>query len=123
MTACALVLHVGCRPKEAAYIVLHKTVVPNNYIVKHLKFKYKATVPKRVAKTKRDYTFLLPKRCQKYLGTLAKLTAHGYDNYLQLNGALAHYWSRTVLGKAGVAVNPETGNHYSLKTARALRAT
>ena len=116
-------LHVGCRPKEAAYIVLHKTVVLNNYMVKHLKFKYKATVPKRVAKTKRDYTFLLPKRYHKYLGTLNKLTEHGYDSYLQLNGALAHYWSRTVLDKAGVAVNPETSNHYSLKTARALRAT
>ena len=61
VTAIAFVLYTGCRPIEAAYIVLHKTVQNNNYKVKHAKFQYKASAPKSITKTKRDYFWLLPK--------------------------------------------------------------
>ena len=34
-SAISMVLHTGCRPVEAAYVVFNKTVVVNNYSVKH----------------------------------------------------------------------------------------
>ena len=37
--------------------------------------------------------------------------------------AMADYWSKKVLPKAKVSVNPETGRHFSLKTCRGLKAT
>ena len=60
VTALALVLHIGCRPAEAAYIVFNKTIEKNEYVIKHAEFRERATVPMSVTKTKRDYFFLLP---------------------------------------------------------------
>ena len=52
---------MGCRPVEAAYIVQTKTYEKNTYMVKNMHFKFRARVPRRIAKTKSDYFFLLPK--------------------------------------------------------------
>ena len=35
LSAVAMVLHTGCRPIEAAYVVFNKTIVENDYFVKH----------------------------------------------------------------------------------------
>ena len=34
-SAIAMVLHTGCRPVEAAYVIFNKTVMVNHYFVKH----------------------------------------------------------------------------------------
>ena len=83
-------LITGCRPKEAAYLVQENSLQPNDYP----DFRYcdwKATMPKAVTKTKRDYKWGIPKgentvvqllrrlhddgpNLQNELGTLAKFT-------------------------------------------------
>ena len=55
-----IALSTGCRPKEAAYIVWHKSIKDNDYIVKHQVHNYQAYVPAEVTKTKHDYLWLLP---------------------------------------------------------------
>ena len=40
-----IALSTGCRPKEAAYIVWHKSIKDNDYIVKHQVHNYQAYVP------------------------------------------------------------------------------
>ena len=54
------VLATGCRPKEGAYIVQHKTIRRNDYLVKHMVHNYQAFVPADFTKTERDYLYLLP---------------------------------------------------------------
>ena len=66
VTALALVLHIGCRPAEAAYIVFNKTIEKNEYVIKHAEFRERATVPMSVTKTKRDYFFLLPEELSPF---------------------------------------------------------
>ena len=65
-----MVLHTGCRPNEAAYVVINKSVAKNDYVVKHASFENKATAPKTITKTKRDYFWLLPKEFNSYLCVL-----------------------------------------------------
>ena len=40
VSACALVLHLGCRPSEASYIVKHKSIRKNRYKIKHARHDY-----------------------------------------------------------------------------------
>jgi hypothetical protein len=53
-------LWTGCRSSEAAYVIVEKSIVANDYHVPHLKFRFKATAPASITKTKRDYFWLLP---------------------------------------------------------------
>ena len=121
--AIAVVLYTGCRPIEAAYVVLHKTVEKNDYRVKHAKFQHRATAPKSITKTKRDYFWLLPKKLDPFLRVYKQHKSTGFADYEELNKELSHYWTRKVLKHAGVPRCPETKRHYPLKTVRALRAT
>ena len=68
--AVALVLHIGCRPAEAAYIVFNKTIEKNEYVIKHAEFRERATVPMSVTKTKRDYFFLLPEELSPFINKI-----------------------------------------------------
>ena len=123
VAAIAFVLYTGCRPIEAAYIVQHKTVEKNDYTVKHAKFQHRATAPKTITKTKRDYFWLLPKELSPFICVYNKRNSTGFADYEELNKELAHYWSRNLLKHAGVPKCPETKRHYPLRTVRALRAT
>ena len=58
--AVLVVLTTGCRPKEAAYIVWHKSIRKSTYMVKHQVHTYEAFVPADYTKTKHDYLWLLP---------------------------------------------------------------
>ena len=53
--AVAMVLHTGCRPNEAAYVVVHKTYKKNTIKLKHASFEHQATAPKEITKTRRNY--------------------------------------------------------------------
>ena len=63
---------MGCRPSEASYIVMKKTIFANDYIVKHARHEFRATAPKAITKTKRDYFWLLPMEFSVYLDDLLK---------------------------------------------------
>ena len=41
-------------------MIKEKSIVANDYHVPHLKFRFKATAPASITKTKRDYFWLLP---------------------------------------------------------------
>ena len=41
-----MVLHLGCRTSEASWIVMNKSVVRNDYVVKHARHDYRVTAPK-----------------------------------------------------------------------------
>ena len=70
VAAVALVLHIGCRPAEAAYIVFNKTIEKNEYVIKHAEFRERASVPMSVTKTKRDYFFLLPEELSPFINKI-----------------------------------------------------
>jgi hypothetical protein len=57
---CLMVLvHTGCRPAEAAYIVTNATIGAN-LLARHI-CDYAATCPEVITKTEIDYEWLLPK--------------------------------------------------------------
>ena len=58
-----VVLSTGCRPKEGAYIVQHKSIRDNDYIVKHTTHRLQAFMPASETKTDKDYLWLLPDEC------------------------------------------------------------
>ena len=43
--AVAIVLHTGCRPKEAGWIVQKMSIYDNDYHVKYQSCKFRATAP------------------------------------------------------------------------------
>ena len=57
--AILFILHTGCRPSEACYVVLNKTIVDNDYYVPHKNYVFKITAPAIITKTKIDYFWLL----------------------------------------------------------------
>ena len=81
MTACALVLHLGCRTSEASWIVVNKSVVENDYIVKHARHEFRATAPKEITKTKLDYFWLVPRDFNGYLDVLLHHTNTGFATW------------------------------------------
>ena len=121
--ACALVMFTGCRPNEAAWIVVHKTVDQETVTLVHAEFDWMATVPEGSTKTHREYHILLPKSFEFWRTLLMEHTATGYDDRDKLTAALANYWARSVLKGAGVPKEPGSANNYSLKTVRALHGT
>lgn len=123
VAAVATVLHTGCRPSEAAYVVFHKTIKKSTIKLKHASFELQATAPKDITKTKRDYFWLLPKEFNLFLPVLRGHTPTGFTDFKALTKELAHYWDRKVLKHAKVPLNSETNTVYSLRTVRALRAT
>ena len=58
-----VVLSTGCRPKEGAYIVQHKSIRDNDYFVKHQTQRLQAFMPGSETKTGKDYLWLLPDEC------------------------------------------------------------
>ena len=118
-----MVLHTGCRPNEAAYVVVHKTYKKNTIKLKHASFEHQATAPKEITKTRRNYFWLLPKEFNAFLTVLKNHTPTGFEDYKVLTKELSHYWDRKVLTNAKVPLNRKTNTVYSLRTVRALRAT
>ena len=116
-------LHLGCRPSEAAYIVVHKRIEKNKHQIKHARHDFMATAPKSITKTKRDYEWLVPLELNCYVRDLLSHPRTGFRSWDDLKSALANYWERRVLAQAGVPRHPDTYGCYSLKTVRALRAT
>ena len=102
---------------------MNKSVRKNEYIVKHARHDFRVTAPKQMTKTKRDYFWLVPLDFNGYIDIIKEHTSTGYSDWKKLNSTLAHYWDRKVLGQAKVPLNPSTNRPYSLKTARALKAT
>ena len=88
-----------------------------------MKFKFKATAPDDITKTKLNYTWVLPNEIHPFLKTLLKHKETGFISFLKLKDSLAHYWDQKVLTKAGVPVQYDVGKNNSLRTVRALRAT
>ena len=88
-----------------------------------MEFKFKATAPKNITKTGRDYTWVLPSEIHPFLKKLIRHQETGFNSYLKLKDSLAHYWDQKVLIKAGVPVKYDVGKNNSLRTVRALRAT
>ena len=80
----AVVLHVGCRPKEAAWIVQKKSISDNDYFVKHQSNKFKATMPAKMTKTGIDYTWLLPVEMNYFVSVIKKLEGTAFVSYLDL---------------------------------------
>ena len=121
--AIALVLHIGCRPAEAAYIVFNRSIEKNDYVIKHAKFKERATAPKTVTKTKHDYFFLLPSELSPFVGAIKKHMQNGFTRYEMLTTSLAHYFTRKVVKMSKVPFNPCTNRPFCLRTIRAMRAS
>ena len=69
MTAILFLLWTGCRPSEAAYVVMHQTIAANDYYVPHENHHFKATAPAMITKTKRDYFWLLPMEFEELVPT------------------------------------------------------
>ena len=66
------VLITGCRPNEAAYIV-HENSVQKNDFPDFKDCVWKATMPKEVTKTKRDYKWRIPSSENEVVGLLRVL--------------------------------------------------
>ena len=118
-----ILLHTGCRLSEAAYVVYHKSIVASDYFVPHMKHPFKATMPRSVTKTSRDYFWLLPKYTIEFVSIIKKLASTGFPDFKALARALGPYYDTQVLAKAGVAAKDKQGNSYSMRTIRAARAT
>ena len=73
VSAVTIALHTGCRPSEAAYIVLNKSIETNDYLLKHQTYEQRATAPKEFTKTSYDYFWLLPEELNPFILILKNL--------------------------------------------------
>ena len=119
-----LVLITGCRPKEAAYVVWHRAVKANAYIVKHMSHALQAFVPASVTKTHHDYMWPLPDEYDAVAQRILANDVSGFENYDQLHRSLQNFYKTQVLDKAENAVIKHSDvSYYCMRTARAYRAT
>ena len=100
-----------------------KTIVQNDYHVKHKRFNYKATAPAQITKTNLDYFWLLPPKFDAIVACIFKHETTGFSNFKSLKDSLRSYFSNKVLRKAGVVTRHNSKRLYSLRTIRAYRAT
>ena len=125
-------LITGCRPKEAAYVVRANSVQPNDY-PDFRDCDWKATMPKEVTKTKRDYKWPVPKgenqvvgmlrslhklapNLEEELGTLAVLT-RSLDSFM--NSVL----KAAEKERLGATYNTPAGTKHTMRTIRAWHGT
>ena len=60
VAAIGLVLYTGCRPSEAAWIVINKAFEPTPYDFFHAEHHFIALMPKEFTKTHRSYRWIVP---------------------------------------------------------------
>ena len=125
-------LITGCRPKETAYVVRANSVQPNDY-PDFRDCDWKATMPKEVTKTKRDYKWPVPKgenqvvgmlrslhklapNLEEELGTLAVLT-RSLDSFM--NSVL----KAAEKERLGATYNTPAGTKHTMRTIRAWHGT
>ena len=104
-------------------MVTEKTIVRNDYHVKHKRFNFKATAPAQITKTSLDYFWLLPPKFDAVVSGILKHEATGFSSFKSLKDSLRSYFSNKVLRKAGVLTRHKNRKLYSLRTIRAYRAT
>ena len=117
-------LTTGCRPKEAAYIVFHKSIRENNYIVKHKVYNYQAHAPGSETKTGHEYLWPLPRDFDPVVQQINGQVSTGFAKYEKLWHSLEPFYKQMVLKKAvGVAKRHNDRQWYCMRTARAYHAT
>lgn len=117
-------LTTGCRPKEAAYIVWHKSIRKSTYMVKHQVHTYEAFVPADYTKTKHDYLWLLPKDFDNVVKWIMSMNDAGFTSAEKLRSSLESFYTTQVLMKAGdVPKRHNDKKWYCMRTARAYHAT
>ena len=119
----ALLLFLGCRPKEAAWILFNKSISRNDIRVTHQSHKWKATMPKEHTKTKVDYVWLVPAVLNDLVQAMITHDGTGYDDYEKLKDSLRKFFADTVLPEAGVRRQAAPKKLYNLRSIRAFRAT
>ena len=83
-----LVLHTGCRPKEAALIVYYRSIEANDFQIPHLKRPFKATVKAEFTKTRMDYFWLLSKDRRAFVKQIRQHPDTGYASFENLHKGL-----------------------------------
>ena len=79
-SAIFLVAMTGCRPNEACYIVLNKSVQPSNMWVRDSAHKWVATVPAEFTKTDIPYSWLVEPAEEWLVKAIKKTPNCGYNN-------------------------------------------
>ena len=74
-------LSTGCRPKEAAYIIQHKSIKPNDFLVERMSHKLQAFAPSTDTKTKKDYLWLLPDQHETVYQRILNRKDTGFQTY------------------------------------------
>ena len=118
-----VVLTTGCRPKEGAHIVFNKSIRDNDYIVKHMTHRLQSFMPMSVTKTKYDYLWLLPDEFGDVFEAILKLGSTGFNTWKELWKSSKPYYTKQVLEKAGVTTRYSARKLFSMRTARAKRAS
>ena len=80
-------------------MVTEKTIVRNDYHVKHKRFNFKATAPAHVTKTNLDYFWLLPPKFDAIVSGILKHESTGFSSFKSLKDSLRSYFSNKVLRK------------------------
>ena len=80
-------------------------------------------MPASETKTDRDYLWLLPDECGPVYDYIAALRGTGFASVAELCKSMKRFYSTQVLPKAGVEMRYAAKKLYSMRTARAARAT
>ena len=123
LLAIYVLLHTGCRPNEAAYIVFNKSIQENDIDERTIKANFKATVDQFEAKTNHEYYWLLPKEVNFVAKLIRNNPSTGFETKNQLTDSLRSFWAKQVLEKAKIETVSPDSEPYSLRTIRAYRST
>ena len=118
-----ILLHTGCRPNEAAFIVYNRSVEISTYHFKHTNSDWRATVPAEHTKTGIEYEWLLPNEIEYVIDIVRRHNDTGYDSSDKLREGLDNFYEKQILLKAGVPARDPKGKSYSMKAVRKFRAT
>ena len=80
-------------------------------------------MPSSETKTDRDYLWLLPDEFGAVYNWVAELGGTGFSSTAELCKSMKRFYSSQVLNKAGIETRYAPKKLYSMRTARAARAT
>lgn len=88
-----------------------------------MKHRLQAFMPGSETKTARDYLWLLPDQYITVYDWIGALRGTGFSSYSELCKSMKRFYSSQVLEKAGIETRYRANKLYSMRTARATRAT
>jgi len=118
-----LIAHLGCRPREAALIIMNPMICKSKISVPTIDHNYIVKIAARYTKTNVAYTWLIPPELDNVMDYIKLRKRHGYKNLTQIANYARSYFNTTIVKDAGLHDKTVDNKPLTFRMMRATKAT